>query len=280
VETRAARIGLRVWTVLVVLFLWTPLVLIGVYAFNKSNIQSWPIPGWTTHWFSVAWHDSDVRGALWLSVKVGLLATGIALVLGSMAAFAIHRFRFFGRESVSFLLLLPIALPGIITGMALNSFYVFAGIKLSIWTIVIGHATFCVVVVYNNVLARLRRTSGSLIEASMDLGADGWQTFRFVVWPVLSTALVAGGLLAFALSFDEIIVTTFTAGAKTTLPIFILDNLRMGQQFPIVNVVAFVVILLTIVPVTISQRLTRDTGVLRRGTAAAAAAESAEVTTV
>ena len=196
-------------------------------------------------------------------MKVGLISTGIALVPGSMAAFAIHRFRFFGRESVSFLLLLPIALPGIITGMALNSFYVFAKVPFSMWTIVIGHATFCVVVVYNNVLARLRRTSSSLVEASMDLGADGWQTFRFVVWPVLSTALVAGGLLAFALSFDEIIVTTFTAGAQTTLPIFILDNLRQGQQFPIVNVVALVVIVLTFVPVVISQRLTRDTGLLR-----------------
>src|SRR5206468_12550892 len=182
----------------------------------------------------VAWHNDDVRSSFLLSIKVGAIATAIALVLGSMAAFAIHRFRFFGRESVSFLLILPLALPGIITGMALNSFYVFAALGFSIWTIVIGHATFCVVVVYNNVLARLRRTSPSLIEASMDLGADGWQTFRFVVWPVLSTALVAGGLLAFALSFDEIIVTTFTAGAQTTLPIFILDNLRMGQQFPVV----------------------------------------------
>jgi putative spermidine/putrescine transport system permease protein len=263
-ETRAARIGLVVWTLLVVSFLWLPLVLVGVYAFNRSNIQGWPIPGWTTHWFSVAWHNPDVRSSLWLSVKVGLLATGFALCLGSMAAFAIHRFRFFGREAISFLVLLPIALPGIITGMALNSFYVFAKVPFSIWTIVIGHATFCIVVVYNNVLARLRRTSSSLVEASMDLGADGWQTFRFVVWPVLSTALVAGGLLAFALSFDEIIVTTFTAGAQTTLPIFILDNLRQGQQFPVVNVVAFAVILLTLVPVVISQRLTRDTGVLRR----------------
>jgi putative spermidine/putrescine transport system permease protein len=280
VETRAARIGLSLWTLLVVLFLWIPLVLIAVYAFNKSNIQSWPIAGWTTHWFSVAWHDSDVRSSLWLSVKVGLIATAIAIVLGSMAAFAIHRFRFFGRESVSFLLLLPIALPGIITGMALNSFYVFAGIGFSIWTIVIGHATFCVVVVYNNVLARLRRTSTSLLEASMDLGADGWQTFRFVVWPVLATALVAGGLLAFALSFDEVIVTTFTAGAQTTLPIFILDNLRQGQQFPIINVIALVVILLTVIPVIIAQRLTQDAGLLRRGAAPSAAAQSAEVTTV
>ena len=191
-ETRATRIGLSAWTVLVVLFLWLPLILIAIYAFNESNIQSWPIPGWTTHWFSVARNDPDVRSSFWLSIKVGLIATGIALLFGSMAAFAIHRFRFFGRESVSFLLLLPIALPGIITGMALNSFYVFAKVPFSIWTIVIGHATFCVVVVYNNVLARLRRTSASLVEASMDLGADGWQTFRFVVWPVLSTALIAG----------------------------------------------------------------------------------------
>ena len=271
--TRATRIGLVVWTIGVVLFLWLPLVLIGLYAFNKSNIQSWPFPGWTTHWFSEAWHDSDVRSSLWLSVKVGLIATAVALVLGSMAAFAIHRFRFFGRESVSFLLVLPIALPGIITGMALNSFYVFAGLGFSMWTIVIGHATFCVVVVYNNVLARLRRSPSSLIEASQDLGADGWQTFRFVVWPVLSTALVAGGLLAFALSFDEVVVTTFTAGAQSTLPIFILDNLRQGQQLPVINVVAFFVIVVTVIPVALAQRLVRDTGVLRRGATAAVPTE-------
>src|SRR5438067_13547702 len=264
-ETTRTRVALRAWTLIVVLFLWIPLVLMAIYAFNKSVVQSWPIPGWTTHWFSVAWHNPDARSALWLSVKVGLFTTAVALALGSMAAFAIHRFRFFGRESVSFLLLLPIALPGIITGMALNSFYVFSGIGLSIWTIVIGHATFCVVVVYNNVLARLRRTSSSLLEASMDLGADGWQTFRFIVWPVLSTALVAGCPLAFALSFDEGVVTLFPAGAQTTLPIFILDNLRQGQQFPIVNVIALVVILLTVIPVILSQRLTRDSGLLRGG---------------
>jgi putative spermidine/putrescine transport system permease protein len=262
-EARSTRIGLWIWTILVIAFLWIPLVLIGVYAFNKSNVQSWPIPGWTTHWFHVAWSDPDVRNSLRLSLEVGLIATTIAIVLGSMAAFAIYRFRFFGRESVSFLLILPIALPGIITGMALNSFYVFAGVPFSIWTIVIGHATFCVVVVYNNVLARLRRSSPSLYEASMDLGADGWQTFRFVTWPVLSTALISGALLAFALSFDEVVVTTFTAGAQTTLPIFILDNLRQGQQLPVVNVVALVVILLTIIPVAIAQRLTRETGILR-----------------
>ena len=262
-EQRSTRIGLAVWTALVIAFLWLPLALIMVYAFNRSNVQSWPIPGWTTHWFHVAWTNPDVRNSLRLSVEIALIATAVALVLGSMAAFAIHRFSFFGRESVSFLLVLPIALPGIITGMALNSFYVFAGLGFSIWTIVIGHATFCVVVVYNNVLARLRRTSPSLYEASMDLGADGWQTFRYVTWPVISTALISGGLLAFALSFDEVIVTTFTAGAQTTLPIFILDNLRQGQQLPVINVVALVVILLTIIPVAIAQRLTSESGILR-----------------
>ncbi|MGZ4403365.1 MAG: ABC transporter permease [Gaiellaceae bacterium] len=269
-ERRSTRAALTAWSVLVIMFLWIPLAIIAIYAFNSSNIQSWPIPGWTLHWFRVAWHNHEARSSFLLSVKVGAATTGIALVLGSMAAFAIHRFRFFGRESISFLLILPIALPGIITGMALNSFYVFAGLGFSMWTIVIGHATFCVVVVYNNVLARLRRTSGSLIEASQDLGADGWQTFRFVIWPVLSVALVAGGLLAFALSFDEVVVTTFTAGAQSTLPIFILDNLRQGQQLPVVNVVAFFVIAVTIIPVALAQRLMRDTGVLQRAATATA----------
>jgi putative spermidine/putrescine transport system permease protein len=257
-----SRIAIGVWSALVIAFLWIPIVIIMLYAFNGSVLQTWPVQGWTLHWFRTAWNDHEVRSSLWLSVRVGLAATAIALVLGSAASFAIHRFRFFGRESVSFLLLLPIALPGIITGMALNSFYVFAGVSFSIWTIVIGHATFCVVVVYNNVLARLRRTSASLVEASMDLGADGWQTFRFVIWPAVSTALVAGGLLAFALSFDEVIVTTFTAGAQTTLPIFILDNIQRGQQLPIVNAVVFVVIVLTVIPVVISQRLTSESGLL------------------
>jgi putative spermidine/putrescine transport system permease protein len=267
VEQRSTRWALGSWTVLVILFLWVPLGLIMVYAFNKSNVQSWPIPGFTTHWFRVAWDATEVRTAIWLSVRAALLATGTALVLGSAAAFAIARFRFFGRETVSFLLVLPIALPGIITGMALNSFFVFNHINLSLTTIVIGHSTFCVVLVYNNVLARLRRSSPSLLEASADLGADGWQTFRFVIWPVVSTALVAGGLLAFALSLDEVVVTFFTAGAQNTLPLLILGYIRLGQQLPIVNAIAFVMILLTVIPVALAQRLMRDTGVVARGTA-------------
>jgi putative spermidine/putrescine transport system permease protein len=222
-----------------------------------------------------------VRTSLWLSVRVGLIATGIALVLGSMAAFGVARFRFFGREAVSFLLVLPIALPGIVTGIALNSAFVAGKINLSLWTIVVGHATFCVVVVYNNVLARLRRASASLIEASQDLGADGWQTFRFVIWPVLSTALVAGGLLAFALSFDEVIVTTFTAGSQNTIPLLILGYIRLGQQLPVVNVIAFVMIVFTSVPVLLAQRLMRDTGVLRRTAGnVTEAVESAQITAV
>src|SRR6202165_3994320 len=262
------------------LFLFFPIFIIMLYAFNPSNVQSWPLEGLSTRWFASTWHNAEMRHALWLSVRAGLISTSIALTLGSMAAFAVHRLRFFGREAISFLLVLPIALPGIITGMALNSFISFNGVNFSLMTIVVGHATFCIVTVYNNVLARLRRTPSSLVEASMDLGADGWQTFRYVTLPMIATALVAGALLAFALSFDEVVVTTFTAGAQTTLPIFILDNLREGQQFPVVNVVAFVVILLTIIPVTISQRLTRDTGVLRSGAPAVTAAESVEITTV
>ena len=184
-------------------------------------------------------------------------------MLGSAAAFGVHRFRFFGREAVSFLLVLPIALPGIITGMALNSYFTFWKVNFGLWTIVIGHATFCVVVIYNNVLARLRRVPGSLTEASMDLGADGWQTFRLVTFPTISTALISGALLAFALSFDEVIVTTFTAGAQNTLPIWIFGQIRLGQELPQVNVVVFVILLLTIVPVALAQRLTHESGILR-----------------
>jgi putative spermidine/putrescine transport system permease protein len=267
VETRATRLSLGLWALLVVLFLWMPLVLICVYAFNSSNIQSWPIPGFTTKWFHAAWQNSEARDALVLSLKAAGLATAAALVLGTAAGAAVSRFRFFGRDTVSFLLVLPIALPGVVTGIALNSFFSNNPIhhfSPSLWTIVIGHATFCIVIVYNNVAARLRRTQTSLTEASMDLGADGWQTFRLVTLPVISTALVAGGLLAFALSFDEVIVTTFTAGAQNTLPIWIYGNLRLGQQLPQVNVVVFFVIVATVVPVTVAQRLTRDTGILRR----------------
>jgi len=269
---RYSRIALVVWTVLILLFLFVPIAIIILYAFNPSNVQSWPLHGLSTRWFSSTWHNAEMRHALWLSVRAGLFSTAIAVLLGSMAAFAVHRFRFFGREAISFLLVLPIALPGIITGMALNSFISFSGVSFSITTIIVGHATFCIVTVYNNVLARLRRTQASLVEASMDLGADGWQTFRFVTLPMIATALVAGGLLAFALSFDEIVVTTFTAGAQSTLPIWIFGNIRLGQQLPQVNVVVLFVILISVIPVTLAQRLTRDTGVVRVRPGAAAGA--------
>jgi putative spermidine/putrescine transport system permease protein len=261
--SRLSRVAFAVWTALVMLFLFLPIAIIIVYAFNPSNVQSWPLHGLSTKWFTSTWHNAEMRHALWLSVRAGLFSTAIALTLGSMAAFAVHRFRFFGREAISFLLVLPIALPGIITGMALNSFINFSGVGFSLTTIIVGHATFCIVTVYNNVLARLRRTSSSLVEASMDLGADGWQTFRFITLPTIATSLVAGGLLAFALSFDEIVVTTFTAGAQNTLPIWIFGNIRLGQQLPQVNVVVLFVILVSLIPVALAQRLTRDTGVLR-----------------
>jgi putative spermidine/putrescine transport system permease protein len=273
--TRGTRTGLWIWAILIVAFLWLPLVIMVVYAFNSSNVQSWPIPGLTTHWFSVAWHDSEVRDSLWLSVKAGLAATGIALVLGTMAAFALSRFRFFGQDAISFLLVLPIALPGIVTGMALNSFFTFWHTTFSLWTIVAGHATFCVVIVFNNVLARLRRTSGSYFEASADLGADGWQTFRYVTFPAVRTALVAGALLAFALSWDEIVVTFFTAGAQNTLPLLIFGKIREGQELPEVNAIALFVIVLTIIPVFLAQRLTSGHDA-ERVTAATAAPVQAE----
>jgi putative spermidine/putrescine transport system permease protein len=257
------RLALRIWAALILLFLFIPIVLILVYAFNSSNIQSWPIPGLSTKWFGVAWNDIEIRAALELSMKAGLTATGLALVLGSLAAFAVHRMTFFGRDVVSLLFVLPLALPGIVTGMALNSFFHFNGITLSIWTIVIGHTTFCIVVVYNNVLARLRRTQGSLIEAAMDLGANGFQTFRDITLPLIATSVVAGAMLAFALSFDEVIVTTFTAGAQNTLPIWIFGAVHRGQQLPEVNVVVSFVILVTIIPVVIAARLTGGSGIAR-----------------
>jgi putative spermidine/putrescine transport system permease protein len=257
------RVALRAWAALILLFLFFPILLIFFYAFNTSNIESWPIPGLTTKWFGSTWNDPDVRAALLLSVQAGLAATAVALVLGSCAAFAIHRASFFGRDAVSLLFVLPLALPGIITGIALNAFFSFGGVTLSIWTVIAGHATFCMVVVYNNVLARLRHTQGSLIEAAMDLGANGFQVFRDVTLPLISTAVVAGAMLAFALSFDEVIVTTFTAGSQSTLPIWIFGQIRHGILLPEVNVVVSFVILVTIIPVVIAARLTGGGGTAR-----------------
>ena len=257
------RMLLRVWAALILLFLFIPIVLIFLYAFNTSNIQSWPIPGLTLKWFTSTWNDPDVRRALTLSLQAGLVATTLSLILGSLAAFAIHRMTWFGKEVVSLLFVLPLALPGIVTGIALNAFFSFGGITLSLLTIVVGHTTFCIVVVYNNVLARLRRTQGSLIEAAMDLGANGFQVFRDITLPLISTSVVAGAMLAFALSFDEVIVTTFTAGAQNTLPLWIFGAIRLGQRLPEVNVVVSFVILVTIIPVLIAARLTGGGGTAR-----------------
>ena len=257
------RMALRVWVVLVLLFLFIPILLIPAYALNSSKIQSWPLTSFTLSWVNLTLNDPEVVSAVGLSVRIALVTTVFALVLGSLAAFAIHRTRFFGRDAISFLLILPLALPGIITGISLRSSFTFAHVELSIWTIIIGHTTFCIVVVYNNVLARLRRTQGSLFEAAADLGASGLQTFRDITVPLISTALVAGAMLAFALSFDEVIVTTFTAGAQNTVPIWILAQIRNGQRLPEVNVVVSFVILVTIIPVVVAARLTGGSGAAR-----------------
>jgi putative spermidine/putrescine transport system permease protein len=258
-ESRGARIFVKAMTVFVLGFLYLPLLVVVVYAFNTSQGQSWPISGFTTHWFADAWRNEEVRAALRTSILAGLGATTIALILGTLASFAVAKFRFFGRQTISFVFVLPIALPGIVTGIALNSTINEAGIPFSLLTIIIGHATFCVVVVFNNVVARLRRMSGNIVEASQDLGASGWQTFRLVTLPNIATALVAGGLLAFALSFDEIIVTNFTSGTEETLPKWIFNQIRLPHARPLVNVVAVFVIALSLIPVYFAQRLSTDT---------------------
>jgi putative spermidine/putrescine transport system permease protein len=264
-------------------FIYIPLIVIAIYAFNGATTLAWPPESLTFEWFGKAIDNQGARDALVTSLKVGTIATLIALMLGTLASLAVARFRFFGRETISFLVVLPIALPGVVTGVALSdTFTQVWGIDLSLFTVVVGHATFCIVVVYNNVVARLRRLSASFEEASADLGADTWQTFRFVTFPSLQTALVAGGLLAFALSFDEIIVTTFTIGpGEQTLPIWIFSNLFRTNQTPIVNVVAVFSVLISIIPVYFAHRLTREEGgAAGRGAAAEATAVPAEATAV
>lgn len=241
------------------IFMLAPLALIFLYAFStEERTYQWPPPGLTLRWFEAAWNRPDVWAALTLSVQVAAISTVIALVLGTLCAAAVSGGKFFGRESISLLVILPIALPGIITGIALRSAFSLADIPFSFWTIVLGHATFCVVVVYNNAVARFRRLHGSLIEASMDLGANSFETFRHVILPNLGTALLAGGMLAFALSFDEVIVTTFTSGQQQTLPLWMLEELVRPRQRPVTNVVAMVVVIVTFLPILAAFYLTRD----------------------
>ncbi len=255
-----APLGLKLAAIAGLLFLHVPLGFIILYAFNTDDKSfRFPPPGLTLKWFAVAWEREDIWESLGLSLRVATMATLIALILGTLAAAAIYRSRFFGREALSLLIILPIALPGIITGISLRSAFHLANIPFSFWTIVIGHATFCVVVVYNNVIARFRRTAYSQIEASMDLGANGFQTFRYVVLPNIATALLAGGMLAFALSFDEVIVTTLTAGQQSTLPIWMLTELVRPRQRPVTNVVAVFVIAVTFIPILMAYYLTRET---------------------
>jgi putative spermidine/putrescine transport system permease protein len=275
--SRRARILLRLGTGVTLAFLYVPLAVIAVYAFNPRRTLGWPTGGVTFDWFTRAFHNPGLRDALLMSLKAGAGATLIALLLGTLAAFAVARHRFFGRETVSFLVILPLALPGIVTGMALNATFgeVLApfGVGFGLFTIVVGHATFCIVTIYNNVIARLRRSSPSFEEASADLGADSWTTFRLVTLPALRSAMVAGALLAFALSFDEVIVTTFTAGPDATLPIWILNNLSRPNQLPVVNVVAVFVILISAIPVYLAARISRrEDGPARPAVAAAPAA--------
>ncbi len=254
-----ASLGLRLGALGTLLFLYVPILIIFLYAFTTDEKTfSFPLPGLTTKWFGVALGRADLWSALTLSLQIALIATASALILGTLAAAAVYRSNFFGKDAISLLLILPIALPGIVTGIALRSAIGSLDIPFSYWTIVIGHATFCIVVVYNNVLARFRRMQGSQVEASMDLGANSFQTFRYVVLPNIATALLAGGMLAFALSFDEVIVTTFTAGQQTTLPIWIFSQLTRPRDRPVTNVVAMFVILITFLPIFFAQKISAE----------------------
>ncbi len=257
--SKSAPLSLKIAVGAGLLFLYFPFAVILLYAFTtEDSAFTFPPPGLTLKWFSVALQRQDLWQALTLSLQVATVATGLALIMGTLAAIAVYRTPFFGREAISFLLLLPIALPGIVTGIALRSAINLTGIPFSFWTVVVGHATFCIVVVYNNVVARLRRSAKSQLEASMDLGADPLQTFRYIVLPNLATALLAGGMLAFALSFDEVIVTTFTAGQQSTLPIWILSQLTRPRQRPVTNVAAVFVVVITFLPILLAHRLSQD----------------------
>lgn len=257
---RPARRALRAWTLLVLAFLYAPLILVVINAFNASKTFAFPPDGFTLQWWRAAMNSEGMWTSLGNSVLVGLAATALALVLGTMAAFAVQRFEFFGRNTVSFLVVLPITLPGIVTGIALNATFTSAlGLTLGLATVIVGHATFCIVIVFNNTQARLRRLGTNLEDASADLGASTWQTFRYVTFPMMRGSLVAGAILAFALSFDEVVVTTFTAGASVqTLPIWIFGNLFRPNQAPVINVVAAALTLVAVVPVWLAQRFGGD----------------------
>lgn len=249
---------LRIGAAFGILFLYVPLMIILLYAFTSdAKSYEWPLPGLTLKWFAVTWQRQDVWQALGLSLKVAAISTVFSIILGTLAAAALSRKRFFGKEPISLLLILPIALPGIITGISLRSAFSILDIPFSIWTIVLGHVTFCIVIVYNNAVARFRRTSGSLLEAASDLGANGIQSFFYVLLPNIGSALLAGGMLAFALSFDEVIVTTFTAGQQTTLPIWMLEELIRPHERPVTNVVAIVVMATTLLPILAAYYLTK-----------------------
>lgn len=255
--SRLSRTLLGVITVIILLAIYLPLGVVLINSFSTSQSLSWPPPGFTLEWWGKAFRSAGAIEAVLTSVQLAAIATVVSLVLGTLISLALQRFEFFGRDAVSLLVILPIALPGIITGIALNNFFrTILGVPLSIWTVVIAHATFCIVTVFNNVIARLRRLGTNFEDASADLGAGVWTTFRLITFPQLRSALFAGGLLAFALSFDEIIVTTFTAGSGvTTLPIFILNNMFRPNQAPIVSVIAVVLVLVSIVPIYIAQRI-------------------------
>jgi spermidine/putrescine transport system permease protein len=243
-------------TTLTFLFLYFPLLVVVLYSFSETRVNRWPISGYSLNWYGELLDDTQMHDALKLSIKVGVMSALIAILLGTLAALALDRFRFPGKPLIRFLVVLPIVLPGIVTGIAMLAYFTLLGWQLSQWTLVIGHATFATTLVLNNVVARLSQLPRNLEEASADLGATPWRTFWRITFPLVRPAVLAGGVLAFTLSFDEIIVSFFLKGRENTLPLLIWGRLRQGYT-PEINAIATVIIFVSLITVVASSLLLR-----------------------
>ncbi len=248
---------LGIASALVYAFLYLPLVVVVLYSFSATKVNAWPIKGYTLDWYRELMVDRGIHESVRLSLFVGLIAASIAVVLGTLTAFALDRYDFPGKQAIRFFVVLPIVLPGIVTGVAMLSFFTVMGWQLSRWTIIAGHATFCITLILNNVIARLGQIPRTLTEASADLGAKPWGTFWRVTFPLVRPAILAGAILAFTLSFDEVIVTFFLTGREKTLPLLIWGRLRQGIS-PEINAAATVIIIVSLAGVLLSNRLSRQ----------------------
>ncbi|MGR3315106.1 ABC transporter permease [Roseovarius indicus] len=236
---------------LVMAFLYVPIWILIIYSFNDNRTLTWPLTGFTTHWYEQLIRNEQLLTAIGNSFYVASCSTVLTLLVGVPAALALHRLRFPGKNVFRRLLLLPIALPGIVTGISMLNMFKMFGFNLSLETVILGHATALLAVVVTQVFARLQRLPKSLAEASSDLGANPLQTFIHVTLPNIRTALIGAGLLSFVLSFDEIPVTFFLTGRDNTLPMYIYSTMRRGVT-PEINAVGTIIVLMSLILIIIS----------------------------